>query len=518
MAAIDAGSFQILVGGEFGGFPQYFLKVDWDQNGVFDNDEELSSDAMSVFWNRGREAEEENTPGGTLTFTVNDPFGDYVPGGSTSKWGSTNVTIDREVSLRIVYKDSTFPSFRGRISKITPNLTAIDQSATVFCVDGMDELGTHVISAPVASGSTGGVVNSGGQPIQDSIPGGIGESTLGLIARVLDAAGWSTGRRDLSENGENFDWWWAYRENARVALNKIESHERGVIFINGNGDVQFQSSTHRNNSTQIASFNSDFQQWQYALSGRSIRNAVEISTHLRRIALSTEPDSSTVGFVQTVSGLADFPDITSGSTFTTTVVFDKGPAITVITPEIGVNGGGEVALVGASGTSHLGEINGVLLAGSAMRLTIVNSTADETVTVNAVEGSSGQFTLQMRAIHLSDSVLTSTANDTASIARHTRRALEADYIFFDNESKGSSRAQSIIDRFATARADFTRFTLQGSDSNSITQIISREIGDKVRVTSTNLHISNRDYHISAGDWEILPGNGLSVTWSLEQST
>ena len=200
------------------------------------------------------------------------------------------------------------------------------------------------------------------------------------------------------------------------------------------------------------------------------------------------------------------------------MLFDKGPTITVITPEIDVNGGGEIALVGASGTSHLGQINGVLLAGSAMRLTIVNSTADETVTINAVEGSSGQFTLQMRAIHLSDSVITSTANDTASIVRHTRRVFDADYIFFDNESKGSSRAQSIIDRFATARPDFTKFTLKASDSDSITQIISREVGDKVRITSTNLHIANRDYHINAAEWNVSPGNDLSVVWSLEQAT
>lgn len=514
MAEIDAGSFQILTGGAFSGFPQFFLKADWNQDGVFADNEELSSDTLLVSWNRGKEAEEDNTPAGTLSFMVHDPFGDYVPESTSSKWRTSTsdlVTIDREVSLRIVYKDTTYPGFRGRINKITPDIRADGQFASFFCVDGFDELGDKLISAPIGTGTSGGIATSCGAPIFTEVPG----ASTGFIALVLDQSSWGSTRRKLDSSGEQFGWWWSYRENARTALYAIEQHERGLIYIDGDGDVNFQSSTHRNGAVSLASFNADFQNWQYAFSGRSIKNHAEISVHLRpTIALTTD-----IGSAPTTG----FGSIASGTTFVTEIVFDKQPASSIVIPLPGRDGIDQMALVGVSGTTYgssggLVRSSGKVVAGHSIILSIINGT-NESVSLNALEGASDtNIAIHIHGQHIPDTVVVSEASDSDSITKHHKRTFTADYIFFNDESKGSSRADSVISRLALARPDFTKFTLEGSDSNSITQILARDLSDKIQITTTGLKIVNRDYLINAAEWNIKANAPLSVVWSLEEST
>jgi len=120
--------------------------ADWNNNGVFDSTEDISTDVRRLSWTRGREAEQGETPAGTLTVELKDPVGDYSPHNSGSKWGGSNVTLNRELLAQAIYGGTTYGLFRGRIQSIKPQITAEEQRASIFCIDGMDELTRKIFS------------------------------------------------------------------------------------------------------------------------------------------------------------------------------------------------------------------------------------------------------------------------------------------------------------------------------------------------------------------------------------
>lgn len=500
------------------------ILVDWNNDGVFSSTEDISTDCTRFSWRRGREAEQSETPIGTATIELKDPSGDYSPHSTNSKWGSGKVTLNREVLARVVYGETTYGLFRGRIQAIRPRLTAEFQQASLFCVDGMDELARKVFSSPIDGPTSGGVLINGG-PVNMSV----GTTVSGVIKTVLDNASWAVARRLITDPGSSLTWWSQDNISAKAALDEAERHDPGsIIFVNSSGNIQFYSSTHFDGSTFLARFDStDIKAWDYDFSARNLINAAQITVHGRRALLA----STDVGHLDTAS----LPDLPANSTFWFTIPFLNKPAVTVRTPLIVKNGtstvigvNGSLALVSTGGTTLLtGEASIFCrsLGGSAVRCFINNLTL-ATARIQTPEGSTTpSICLWVYGTPLTDNPITSTASDSTFIEQYQRRSHVADYPFLDQSSQAEILAQRIVDRYKRPRGDFAHMAIESISSGQIIQILSREIGDKIRVGIADLGFTTgRDYLIYSGEWELTPGNAmglglhLAVEWGLSESS
>jgi len=178
-------------------------------------------------------------------------------------------------------------------------------------------------------------------------------------------------------------------------------------------------------------------------------------------------------------------------------------------------------VVGAGGTSYTGAnatIQGTFLGASAMLVAITNNSG-ETVTIQRPEAATDtSATIPIEGLGLSDFTMTSTAQNLASQTAHGIRTAQAEYIYFARQGKGSQRASELVDENSTAHARGITLHLNGSDSDIITQILTREIDDRIDVTSTGMKFTNKNFYITAGDWMLEPKGHIEVNWTLDEAT
>jgi len=509
--------------------------VDWNGNGTFDSTEEITNDILRMNWNRGKEPNQDITPVGTAIITINDPLGNYAP--NSTFWGSSagrsNIDINREVRAVTVYQTTTYALFRGRISRIQPNVRpGNNQTATLFIIDEKGFLNRNIISFPNNSASSGGVNPANDQPTEGVIFGTTGTSVIG---HILNESSVATDRRVLSEGGSTSDQWWTYNTTAKAALDEVERHEgkTSMLFVNSCGSIEFHSSTHRNGSTFVARFgtgtNSEipYQGINFELSDRNVLNSANVTIFTR--------------FTQTIT-IQDIPvpnvAVAAGSSYSWIVALDKAPVSSVgPTPEALADSTAGVSIqgVGTGTTYTAATINSifqtaVLGGGSAVRFTVANGTT-ETVTVNHPAGttnSTDTFPLRVQLHTISD--IDRESCDPTSITRYGRISKDFQFPFFgsidpalttggNNAAKASTRATAEIAHNSTAHPNGVALTLLGSDSNSMRQILTRTMNDRIRINSTaTLRLSNQDFYITRGEWNMDAGGFMGVVWSLEEAT
>lgn len=501
------------------------ILVDWNNDGVFSSTEDISTDCTRLSWRRGREAEQGETPIGTALIELKDPNADYNPLNTGSKWGSTLVRINKEVLARAVFGTSTYGLFRGRIGRISPLATPDAIRATLFVVDGMEELTRKFVSFPNSAATTaGGSPTSGERPTLKVVG-----STFGAIAAVLDEASWSSTRRKLnqtgSSEGSSFTNYWTYGKSARAAITQLEALEfRGKIFVDRDGDITFHAAGHYDASTFLYHFNVAFQAWDHAYSDRNLINAGAATIHGR--------DQSSAVILGSVN-VATIPTITVGTTLVLTIPLSPAPTADFFIPNILTNSSEGSAAVGVSGTSYTNTqvtVRGEALGASALRLRIANNTTESVNIARASLMTTNGYDDTNTVLHVAGNTLndhswTSTASIADSIAAFGRRAAEVDLIFQDKVPQAVDRSVNLATFYSTGKADFTRLAVAGTDTTIVEQLLARAISDRIRVTSTGLKISTgRDYYINAAEYELAPGNAaglgynLSAVYSLEEAT
>jgi len=511
------------------------IRVDWDNNGTFDADEELGPDVTSLRWTRGKDPEELNTPGGTLIIEVEDPNGDYVPGESAtafdSKFTSSDVSVGKDVTANLEYDGTSHAIFRGSIASITPFRFNGEQRATLFCVDEMDRFSNIRISVPLSStaGTSGNVTSSGMRPMGTGGESVVVGGTTGLIARILDEASFSSARA-LSEVGRStMEHYWIYNTNIRDALFDLEKHERGSIFMGSSGDVTFLSSTHYTGLASSATFGpstSLFTRMDYSMNSKDIVNRVLATVHDRA---TTNDRNAVIGGIPSGS-----VSLSNGSAVDIEVIFDKSPCRSIIVPAMTKDTTDGWAAVGAGGTTHVSNttsgnhvsVFGRIKGASSMVLTITNNAgedvnfqAPEITTTDDNSGSELLDVCPIKGIVMPNISVESTAVAIGSIDIYGRRNFNVDYPFFEGRSKGIDVAVNIVNNGSTADPTGIRLHMVGSDSNLVLQILSREIGDVIAVNSTHFHLAtNQEYYITGLEGEIAAGGPLQTVWTLQKST
>lgn len=535
--------------------------VDWDNDTVFETSmtskagtEEITQDIISMNWNRGKEPEQETTPTGTAVIVVNDPTGNYAP--NSTFWdetpGDNNVELGREVRARTVHQGVTYPLFRGRISRIQPNVRPGNvQTATLFIVDAKELLDNKIVSYPShnfasSPGATGGASLDPDDPVFGKEFGT--SASDGIIQNILNQSSFSNdgSLRQITEGGSTADAYWTFGVSAKAALDEIERHEgkNSMLFVSSSGAVTFHSSTHRNGSASLAKFGTSsvgdgshifYQGIQFEMSNRNVLNSVDVSIITRT---SVDAEVTSVQFIPLPN-----VTITTGSIYSWVVPLDKAPLSVVgPSPLMRRDSTVGVALVGVvSGTtyaddSHDGLIKtAVLGGGSAVRFTVENpglsSGIDESISIHhpstdaGYSGTTDDFPLNVRVFALSDVSFESC--DPTSVARYGRRSEELKFPFFgsvdaggaNNRVKASDRATEELRHNSTAHPQGLNLVLQGTDSDSITQILTRDMNDRIEINSTaTLHISNQDFYITRGEWSLDPGGHMGVVWTLQEAT
>lgn len=154
--------------------------TDWSASPTFAGTyDDISGDVQTVGWNRGKDSEDGNMPAATFEIRMKSGLVSKYSPFNTSSVLYPNVLPWKVIRVRATFDDSTFyPVFFGYISKYTivPDLTR--QSVTLYCTDGADLLARNLVTLDYETRT------------------GMNDSEA--VTSILDAAGWSPDRRNIS--------------------------------------------------------------------------------------------------------------------------------------------------------------------------------------------------------------------------------------------------------------------------------------------------------------------------------
>lgn len=480
--------------------------VDFNADGDLLSTEDIASHVMRMFWTRGAEPEADNTPAGTLTVQLKDPNGIFVP--DSTEWGAGNIQPGRQIRATLTYAGTEYTVFRGRVQRWSPSISAGEQTAEIFAVDEKEELKKTVIHFPHGPATTGLASSTGDRPMQLYTVGG----ATGILGHALDESSLLVGRRNITELGTTLDNWWNYNTNMSDLIDELERHDRGRIFFNSSGSITFHDFTHREGSAVQFTF-TGFSFLNYQKSARDVKNRAIVTTHGRDAGAAAVLGSADPG---------SLPTIASGSTFTTIIEFTSAPVWNVVTPPVEPNSTRGVSAVGAGGTSYTSTsvgITGRVLGASAIEIKITNNSA-ETITIKRPElASDTTIAIPVTGTLMTDTRQTSTAQaPAASIAKYGLRTDQQEYDFISGLGRASQRATDLITNTSTSHMAGIRMGLEASDSDNLTQLLAREIDDRIAVTSTKFALSAKNFYITQGEWELAPGGFLTGVYTLQEAT
>jgi hypothetical protein len=173
---------------------KYEVCVDWDATNWADVPDfsqdydnisgDLAEDSANyIDWSRGKEQEQGNAPAGILNLKMKPGLCEkYSPWTTGVLAGKVRPWLPIRVRACIDGLDP-IPVYAGFISKITLNPHKNVQSVQFYCTDGTDLLARQVVTQD----SSNKTACSGGQAVN----------------KILDAAGWSSGKRNIDESGGN---------------------------------------------------------------------------------------------------------------------------------------------------------------------------------------------------------------------------------------------------------------------------------------------------------------------------
>ncbi len=486
--------------------------VDLDQSGTFTSTEDISGDVIGLTWQRGSEPYQEGALAGTATVLLNDDCGNYCPDSTTSKFGAGVFNVGFEVKINVNYQTTTYAAFRGRINKLTPDLGVKgEQTASLFCVDLMEEFSHPRISYPIDTPTLGEIVaNVVGAPI-----GGVTVSILDYIWDLAGVGG-STTRRQIAEPGHDIDSWRIYKESPVEQFKKLLIHEGpgSEIYVNSSGTLTWHSSTHRNGAVATSTFDNELHDWEYSWSQRNLLNAAEVTTH-------PAGELSTLGTVLGTVGI-EGASASSGSTLLRIVTLPGNIGVTATVPVGGKDGAGQFAIVStvdnSTNTALQCGITAVIYGTQTMELRFTSGDTDAWRLAPPEGSADNNITARVTGTHFTPDNFVSTYSNATSITKYGRRLVTRDLTYQQSALRGSSMAAQLVDRYGLPLPDYSRATYIGSDTISIPRVLTLDLGDMIEVTVSRLGVLSQNYFITAGEWTLNPdGVTVKAVWSLEKA-
>jgi hypothetical protein len=445
--------------------PSYNIQVDWDNDGDFyDTYDDITSDVKSISYSRGKSDELGKAEVGQCSLTLNNADGKYTPG-----YGgviSALLLPKRPIQVWALYNGTKYDGYYGFIEEIIPHPHLSEQDCIITAVDGIDFLSRHDLSTTLTKNALTGTIH-------------------GLI---LDDAGWSATMRTLDAGQDTVPYWYGADVKARFVQEEIDDSEQGFSYISGNGYFNFEDRHHRSTATHQtsqATFDNTMAYITYSLNPKNVYNIVKVTVTPWELQSEAElwrlqeVPSIAVGDTQIWWGNTQYPVdawVTPAST-------------TDYTANSQADGGGDDM------TSDI-AITTTKFAKSIKLAIKNNGIVPAYITL-----------LKARGTYYDDqTTVTRKAEDTTSQTAYQKRTLTIDGKYMTDAALAQDLSNYAIGKYKDPRAELS-LSLINQDAATLTQILSREISDRITVVNTKLGIS-ADYFIDYMQHDISMGGKL----------
>ena len=456
-------------------YATYKIEVDWNNDGDFiDTYDDITADVKEIRFSRGKNEELDKAETGRLDLRVNNAAGKYSPEYSS---GVLYGNLLPKRTIRVYDSITGLILFYGYIEEIIPHPHLDEQDAFISAVDGLDFLARHELDTVL---------------YKDELTGA-------LVTNILDAAGWSDSLRSIDAGQDTVPYGYWHQVKALTALGDIEDSELGFIYVSGSGQLAFEDRHHRytaTHQTSQATFSDTMTDLTYDYSARNVYN--EIRATITPWELQSEAE---------LWRLAETPSIAIGQTSTfwgNSEYFVDAWVTPVATTDYTANS--QADGLGDDETANITIVTTKFA--KSIKLAITNDTTHIVYITK----------LLARGTYYDDKTKISLkSEDSTSQTAYQKRTLTLDGKYLTNVDTGQNFCDYAIARFKDPQAEVS-MTLVNKNATLLTQILTREISDRITVVNTKLGMS-KDFLINKMEHEILEGGkSHTCTYQLVDAT
>jgi hypothetical protein len=456
-------------------YNRYALKVDWDNDGDFDDALEDCSDRLiAVQYSRGRDGASplrQRAGPASLRAVLLNTDGRYSPLNAGSPLHGS-LEIGRPLRFDML-SPLVSPRWYGFVKAIRPYYGPYVE------IEAQGGLGTfvHKISPPAK-------------------PSGTASGTV--VGAILDAAGWPASKRTLDAGQINLGRWYVEGMYPVAALREVEDTELGFVYDGLSGYIVFEGRFHR-------------------LSGSHLVSSAVLSDdpsarlpYLSDIEL-IDPDADLFNYAEaqvpfySVAGAADLwtygganPVLPPGGSLTVIAQYPppSAPAGAYVetwtTPVYAT----DVVVSWSAGGSSSDLAISVVKQARRMRITLTNNHGSSTATITTLKARGTAVTI--------GSPVTVFAEDAASQATYGIRSHPSPGKWFANIADAQSNCGHLVnvakDRNSFLRLSYTAVANphDGPAMLDIASLLGLNISDRVTVVATGVHTQfglNADYFV-----------------------
>ncbi len=441
-------------------FPdKYLIEVTWG-NAIYDD---ITADVKTIRYSRGKSSELGNAEVGQLSITLNNETGKYTPSNAASVLYGY---LKPKKVISVVYCSGAtdYHLFYGFIEEIIPHPHLTEQYCIITAVDGLDYLSRHDMATALYKNQLTGTIHG----------------------YILDDAGWSATMRLIDAGQDTVPYWYGADIYARNAQGEIDKSEQGFSWVDGAGYFRFEDRYHRSSAvhqTSQTTFNDTMANITYSLNTKNVYNIVKVTV-----------TPWTVKPVAERWRLQETPAIPVGETYTywgeSQYYVDTWATLNV----------GDTDFTFTGGTATATQTN----FAKTIKIVVTNTgTTPVTITLLKARGT----------WYDSETKVTRKAEDTASQLAYQKRTYELEGQHMTDSNKAQDFANYAIGKYKDPRAEIT-VSLMNQDAATLTQILSREISDRITIVNTKLGVS-ADYFIDYMEHDIsMSGLSHTVTYRL----
>jgi len=188
---------------------------------------DITHDVQNIITKRGRQTELARMEAGTATIRLKNHQGNYWPNNAAGAY-SPNILPGKKVNIRAVYNAVTYDLYTGFAAGWPPKwlspMGGLNPVVDIKCVDLIKNLSNYDLNTV----------------------GYAQELSGARVENVLDDIGWPAGFRNIDAGQSTIKASGAIAdEKAMTHLFLVQDSELGILYIQGDGDVNFEDRHHR---------------------------------------------------------------------------------------------------------------------------------------------------------------------------------------------------------------------------------------------------------------------------------
>jgi len=458
-------------------FPdKYLVEVAWG-TAIYDN---ITSEVKSIHFSRGKSNEGSTSEVGQLSITLNNDTGKYTPSLTTSVL--YGYLLPKKI-IKVTYCDGAtdYPLFYGFIEEIIPHPHLSEQDCIITAVDGLDFLSRHDMATALYKNTLTGTIHG----------------------YILTDAGWSTTMRTLDTGQLTVPYWYGHDVKARFAQEEIDDNEQGFSYISGNGYFNFEDRWHRStvtHQTPQGTFTNTMANIAYSMNPQDIYNIIKATV------TPWELKSITTLWI-----LQEEPIIAPGETLTWWGEASVSGESVFVNAWTTPDATDYAAWTGSGGTG----------TDKSGNLTITTTKFAKTIKLQITNGATVPvylYLLRARGTYYDDQTkVTRKKEDSTSQTTYQKRTLELDGKYITNADTAQDWCDYAIGKYKDPRAKVS-MTIINKNATNLTQLLSREISDRITVVNTKLGLNNT-YFIDYMEHDIsMSGKLHTATYKLADTS